>query len=341
MEELNSNAEDFPNDLSSLREEIRSLRQREQQLLKYKQQSEIEFGQRRAKFKELYLAREEELVKERAKFKASEQEAKKLKNELHQVIADADGYKAAAALSEKSQKEELDSLHNKYQEEIVSLQHIMSEAVREAKENAAEQCDVEKHNLMAKNQRLENEVKNLKSLLSSDGEGISSRPRMLSGLSDAVVSAIRRNTATSQTSLHEVDQTANDAARSLEESMEKAQEDAKAWRAIVMPLEEELSLFKAKLKDAQEKLHIAEAKIKEEEAKSLERKFEGEESFSREKFDEMQEKVSFLCKVHIHTLLVYRGFQRIFLLFFLHPPYLHKVETWKNSGYTCPTLFVG
>ena len=74
---------------------------------------------------------------------------------------------------------------------------------------------------MAKNQRLENEVKNLKSLLSSDGEGISSRPRMLSGLSDAVVSAIRRNTATSQTSLHEVDQTANDAARSLEESMEK------------------------------------------------------------------------------------------------------------------------
>ena len=93
--------------------------------------------------------------------------------------------------------------------------------MREAKENAAEQCDVEKHNLMAKNQRLENEVKNLKSLLSSDGEGISSRPRMLSGLSDAVVSAIRRNTATSQTSLHEVDQTANDAARSLEESMEK------------------------------------------------------------------------------------------------------------------------
>ena len=45
-------------DLSSLREEIRSLRQREQQLLKYKEQSEIEFGQRRAKFKELYLARE-------------------------------------------------------------------------------------------------------------------------------------------------------------------------------------------------------------------------------------------------------------------------------------------
>lgn len=68
----------------------------------------------------------EELVKERAKFKASEQEANKLKNELDQVIADADGYKAAAALSERSQKEELDSLHNKYQEEIVSLQHIMS-----------------------------------------------------------------------------------------------------------------------------------------------------------------------------------------------------------------------
>lgn len=92
--------------------------------------------------------------------------------------------------------------------------------MRETKENAAEQFDLEKRNLMAKNQRLENEVKNLKSLLSSDGEGISSRPWMFSGLSDVVVSAIRRNTATSQTSLHE-DQTANDAAKSLEESMEK------------------------------------------------------------------------------------------------------------------------
>lgn len=47
-------------DVSVLKETILDLRRREKQLLKNKEQSEIEFGQRRAKFKELYMAREGE-----------------------------------------------------------------------------------------------------------------------------------------------------------------------------------------------------------------------------------------------------------------------------------------
>lgn len=50
----------FFSDVPVLRTTIQNLRRREKQLLKYKEQSEIEFGQRRAKFKELYLAREGE-----------------------------------------------------------------------------------------------------------------------------------------------------------------------------------------------------------------------------------------------------------------------------------------
>lgn len=289
MAELQSNADDLPDDVSVLRATIQGLRRREIQLLKYKEQSEIEFGQRRAKFKELYMAREDELAKQQARHKATQEEARKLQDELSRVIAESDGYRAAAALSESSQREELVSLHNKYQEEIASLQHIMSEAVREAREGAAEQFEIEKHNLVARNYKLENEVRNLKSLLSSDGES-STRPRMLSGLSDAVVGAIRRNTATSQSSAHD-EETVLSGTKSLEKSMEKAQEDAEAWRSIVMPLEQEISSLKTKLKDSQEKLQIAEAKIKAGEHKIQERKPESEESLSREKFDEMQEKV--------------------------------------------------
>lgn len=91
--------------------------------------------------------------------------------------------------------------------------------MREAQEGVTEQFNIEKHNLMVRNQKLENEVKNLKLLLSSDGES-SSRPRMLSGLSDAVVGAIRRNTATSQTSAHD-EEVVTDSKASLEKSMEK------------------------------------------------------------------------------------------------------------------------
>ena len=94
--------------------------------------------------------------------------------------------------------------------------------MREAKESAGDHFEIEKHNLLARNQRLENEVMNLKALLSSDEDSSSSsRPRMLSGLSDAVAGAIRRNTATSQSSSVDGEAAAADAKKSLEKSMEK------------------------------------------------------------------------------------------------------------------------
>lgn len=60
------------------------------------------------------------------KLKATQDEAKKLRNELQKVIAEGDGYRAAAALAESSQKEELETMRANYQEEITSLQAIMS-----------------------------------------------------------------------------------------------------------------------------------------------------------------------------------------------------------------------
>ena len=68
----------------------------------------------------------EELKKEKAKLQAIQGEARKLRNELQKVLAEGDGYRAAAVLAEKSQKEELETMRSKYQEEIASLQHIMS-----------------------------------------------------------------------------------------------------------------------------------------------------------------------------------------------------------------------
>lgn len=72
----------------------------------------------------MYLS--EELAKEKSRLKATQDEANKLRNELQRVIAEGDGYRAAAALAESSQKEELQTLRANYQEEITSLQAIMS-----------------------------------------------------------------------------------------------------------------------------------------------------------------------------------------------------------------------
>ena len=73
-----------------------------------------------------YCFMADEIAKEKTKLKEAQEEAKKLKNELNRVVDECNGYKTAAALAESSQKEELQSLHMKYQEEVASLQHIMS-----------------------------------------------------------------------------------------------------------------------------------------------------------------------------------------------------------------------
>lgn len=99
---------------------------------------------------------------------------------------------------------------------------IIAEAVHEAKERSAEQFEIEKHNLLARNKKLENELTNLKSLLSSEEES-SNRPRMLSGISDAVVNVIKRNTAASGNSIVE-DGAVSPDGKSLEKSMEKVME---------------------------------------------------------------------------------------------------------------------
>lgn len=67
----------------------------------------------------------EELKKEKDNAEIAREEVVKLKKELQKIVAESDGFQAAAVFSESSQQEELQAIHHKYQEEIASLQHIM------------------------------------------------------------------------------------------------------------------------------------------------------------------------------------------------------------------------
>ena len=73
----------------------------------------------------LIIVPTEELKKEREVSKAARQNVARMKVEMQKVMAECDGFKAAAAFSENDQQEELRAIHSKYQEEIASLQHIM------------------------------------------------------------------------------------------------------------------------------------------------------------------------------------------------------------------------
>ena len=85
-----------------------------QKILEDKQRSEEEFGKIRAKFKDLYLQREAEIVK-------LSDEKKKIENEISDV-------RTAAMVSQSTAQEELDSLSRRYNEEVRQYKQQLLEA---------------------------------------------------------------------------------------------------------------------------------------------------------------------------------------------------------------------
>lgn len=99
--------------------------------LQKKQQLEQEFNQKRARFKELYLAKEEELKRQNAVMHGVQEEADRLRVELLEARAEMENIKAIATVSESTKQEAIDEVKRQWQEEVVSLQAIMKESLRD------------------------------------------------------------------------------------------------------------------------------------------------------------------------------------------------------------------
>ncbi|CAM4535868.1 unnamed protein product [Leuciscus chuanchicus] len=101
--------------------------------LKLKQQLEMEFNQKRAKFKELYLSKEEELKKQTAILEKAQAEVSQMQDQLAEARAEMETIKAVATVSESTKQEAIDQVKQQWQEEVASLQAIMKDAEREFK----------------------------------------------------------------------------------------------------------------------------------------------------------------------------------------------------------------
>ncbi|XP_060079265.1 rab GTPase-binding effector protein 1-like [Ylistrum balloti] len=222
-----------------------SLKGKVAELLKEKQNIEEDFGQKRAKFKEIYLQKEEELRKEKLAVKESQDIAKKLQEDLDRVKGELEGIKTAVAYSESNKQDEIASIHEQCQQEVASLQHLMKEVANEASRNTALKYETEREKLQELNENYEEELLDLRNKLygsgqDSGGEGfLSSVAKQLK-----LVSVGQHSTSNSQSEFE-----------SLEESMKKAQADAEILKSVVMPLEDEVKMLKEKLKEAVDKIH--------------------------------------------------------------------------------------
>ncbi|XP_077402882.1 rab GTPase-binding effector protein 1 [Vanacampus margaritifer] len=127
-----------------LRQRMEALERERAEFGKVKQQLEAEFNQKRAKFKELYLAKEEDLKRQTSALESSQVELSSAQVQLAQALAEIETIKAVATVSENTKQEAIDQVRSQWQEEVASLQAIMKETVCEYEVQFHQQLEQER-----------------------------------------------------------------------------------------------------------------------------------------------------------------------------------------------------
>ncbi|CAI9741390.1 GTPase-binding effector 1-like isoform X2 [Octopus vulgaris] len=232
-------------ELRVLHERLAYLERRERELIREKEEQEKEFGLKRAKLKELFLQKEEELKRERDTTAEALGKNNSLLIDLKKLQSELEDLKAAAAVSEENKQDEVEDIRRQCQEEIASLQSIMKEAADEASRKTAAQYESVWQRMMKMNEKSEQELQDLKMQLNQEREGfLASVAKSLKRVSGSVSST-----------------NASVEAESLEDSMRKAQEDAEILKSVVLPLEEEIKLLKSKVQESDDKIKDLEKQL--------------------------------------------------------------------------------
>uniref|UniRef100_A0A8V1AMT9 Rab GTPase-binding effector protein 1 n=2 Tax=Gallus gallus TaxID=9031 RepID=A0A8V1AMT9_CHICK len=140
------------------------------EFLRTKQQLEQEFNQKRAKFKELYLAKEEDLKRQNAVLQAAQDDLGQLRTQLMEAHAEMENIKAIATVSENTKQEAIDEVKRQWQEEVASLQAIMKETVRDYELQYHHRMEQERAQWNQYRENVEREIAELRRRLSEGQE---------------------------------------------------------------------------------------------------------------------------------------------------------------------------
>lgn len=195
-----------------------------------------EFNVQRAKMKELFLQKEEELKRRLQDNTSLQKENVKLKNELDEA-------KSQLVVADLKIQNDILIEKRKAQEEIASLQRVIHETVEESS-CSRKQLDADLAKLKMTVSKLQEENVLLKSQLPKDPP-IDGPQISLSTVTKTIARKVVSQLGADALSL---------APDNLEESMRKAQEDAEVLRSLVVPLEEEIKALKEKLRATDDEL---------------------------------------------------------------------------------------
>uniref|UniRef100_A0A8C4QB83 Rab GTPase-binding effector protein 1 n=1 Tax=Eptatretus burgeri TaxID=7764 RepID=A0A8C4QB83_EPTBU len=118
-------------DMQGLCEKVFALEAAQEAMLREKQQLEEEFGQNRAKFKDMFLAKEEELLKSQMELQSTCDHMSILESQLTEARAELEDIKAVATVTESTKQEAMDEIQRQWQEDTASLQAAMKETLRD------------------------------------------------------------------------------------------------------------------------------------------------------------------------------------------------------------------
>ncbi|PNF33967.1 hypothetical protein B7P43_G04659 [Cryptotermes secundus] len=246
VENFNRKPDGEEGDLNS---EVQGLLRRIEKLEDEKQQIREEFGHQRAKMKELYLQKEEEL-------KRGAVEQSRLLADVKRLSSELDEAKSQLVVAGFRMESDLQDEKRKCHEEIASLQQIVQETVEESSSSRSK-YESEVKQLRKAYERLESENHELRSLLQQQQQqqgtadkGEKETPILAPGI---MLSAVTKTLARKVVSQLGADASSS-SQDSLEDSMRKAQEDAEVLRSLVIPLEEEIQALKEKLRYTDQQL---------------------------------------------------------------------------------------
>ena len=221
-------------DIDTLKKRILEFEEKEKILLKEKEQQEQEFGLKRAKFKELFLQKEEEFKKERDAHLETQKKTETVQEELNKVMTELGDIKTAVAFSESNKEDAIKEIRRQCGQEVESLQQLLKEVADETSSSTAAQYENELRKLEELNEKYEDEVRELRSKLSQEREGfLTSVAKQLKQIAPGSLGQQTSNLSAEE--------------ENLEASMKKAQADAEILKSVVLPLEEEIKGLKSKL----------------------------------------------------------------------------------------------
>ncbi|XP_077995357.1 rab GTPase-binding effector protein 1-like [Glandiceps talaboti] len=154
-------------------------------------------------------------------------------------------------MSVSSKQDELENTKQRLEEELASMQLMMTEAMDESREQTAASYQQERMKLLSINEDLTKEVQDLHNKIAtlnielSTASSQQERESVLSSVTKSIRSRVSQGMGQED---------------SLEASMKKAQKDAEMLRSVVMPMEQEIASLKTKLREAQGTIRALETK---------------------------------------------------------------------------------